>query len=196
MTESAPRENDEHEIGRSLCVVVGEVHKRGWCLGTSGNFSVTLEEQPLRLLITQSGLDTGRLGPEDLVVVGPDAQPVAASYGGEAVSDRERLRGRFDAFAEGGEIDAARAFGAEILRSAARDPRFLNNLAWALLTEKRYGGAFDALALELSRASNEETGNGVWQYLDTLALASFRSGDVKAAVELEERAIRLAKEDA
>ncbi len=81
MTESASHENDEHEIARGLCVVVGEFHRRGWCLGTSGNFSVTLEKNPLHLLITQSGRDKGHLGPEDLVVVGPDAQPVSGQLG-------------------------------------------------------------------------------------------------------------------
>src|SRR5713101_893192 len=38
-------------------------HARGWALGTSGNFSVVLGRDPLRLLITASGLDKSSLRP-------------------------------------------------------------------------------------------------------------------------------------
>jgi methylthioribulose-1-phosphate dehydratase len=36
-------------------------YSRGWVLGTSGNFSAVLQRDPLRLLITASGLDKGAL---------------------------------------------------------------------------------------------------------------------------------------
>jgi methylthioribulose-1-phosphate dehydratase len=36
-------------------------HARGWALGTSGNFSAVLCHEPLRLLITTSGLDKSEL---------------------------------------------------------------------------------------------------------------------------------------
>lgn len=62
--------------GESLCRTVAEISSRGWCLGTSGNFSVTLDRDPLRLLITLSGRDKGRLTADDLVVVGADGSPV------------------------------------------------------------------------------------------------------------------------
>ena len=42
------------ELGR-------QAHHRGWVLGTSGNFSAVLSRQPLRLAITASGVDKGRL---------------------------------------------------------------------------------------------------------------------------------------
>lgn len=42
------------EIGRGF-------YARGWNLGTSGNFSAVLDEAPLRLVITASGLDKGAL---------------------------------------------------------------------------------------------------------------------------------------
>jgi methylthioribulose-1-phosphate dehydratase len=44
-------------------------HGRGWSLGTSSNYSVVLGHDPLRLLITASGKDKGRLGPDDFVMV-------------------------------------------------------------------------------------------------------------------------------
>lgn len=38
-----------------------EFYRRGWVLGTSGNFSVLSSREPLRITITASGLDKGRL---------------------------------------------------------------------------------------------------------------------------------------
>jgi methylthioribulose-1-phosphate dehydratase len=45
-------------------------------VGTSGNFSLVLSREPLRLLITASGRDKGRLGPGDFVVVDAAGLPV------------------------------------------------------------------------------------------------------------------------
>jgi methylthioribulose-1-phosphate dehydratase len=45
-------------------------------LGTSSNYSVRLNLQPLDLLITASGKDKGRLGRRDFVRVGSDGQPL------------------------------------------------------------------------------------------------------------------------
>lgn len=62
-------EEGRRDVAGALCRVVRAIHARGWCLGTSGNFSVTLARRPLELLITRSGRDKGRLGTGDLVVV-------------------------------------------------------------------------------------------------------------------------------
>ncbi|HXZ80596.1 MAG TPA: methylthioribulose 1-phosphate dehydratase [Terriglobales bacterium] len=45
----------------SLIEIGREFYRRGWVLGTSGNFSARLSESPLRLTITASGLDKGAL---------------------------------------------------------------------------------------------------------------------------------------
>jgi methylthioribulose-1-phosphate dehydratase len=50
------------EIGRLF-------YDRNWVLGTSGNFSAVLSEDPFRLLITASGTHKGRLNPQDFVVI-------------------------------------------------------------------------------------------------------------------------------
>ena len=68
-------------IAHALLETIASLHARGWCLATSGNFSVVLEREPLRLLITQSGRDKSRLGGEDLVTVGEDGQPVEGDSG-------------------------------------------------------------------------------------------------------------------
>jgi len=57
------------ERAAALVATAAEFYRRGWCLGTSGNFSAVLREAPLELLITGSGLDKGALAPEDFVRV-------------------------------------------------------------------------------------------------------------------------------
>jgi len=46
-----------------------DFHRRGWVLGTSGNFSIVASRDPLRLCITASSLDKGRLTAEDFLEV-------------------------------------------------------------------------------------------------------------------------------
>lgn len=49
--------------------------KRGWSLGTSSNYSVVVERDPLLLLVTASGKDKGQLRSDDFVLVGADGSP-------------------------------------------------------------------------------------------------------------------------
>ena len=55
------------ETGRFLKIAEGLAetgrgfYSRGWALGTSGNFSAVVSREPLRLAITSTGLDKGRL---------------------------------------------------------------------------------------------------------------------------------------
>ena len=51
------------ETGRNL-------HGRGWALGTSGNFSAVLTPDPLRLLISRSGVDKGEITREQILARG------------------------------------------------------------------------------------------------------------------------------
>jgi methylthioribulose-1-phosphate dehydratase len=57
------------EIGRDF-------YARGWVLGTSGNFSVVLSRDPLRLAITASAVSKGAIQPSDVLTIGPDATPI------------------------------------------------------------------------------------------------------------------------
>jgi methylthioribulose-1-phosphate dehydratase len=50
------------EAGRRL-------ERRGWALGTSGNFSAVVADDPLRLAITASGVDKASLSEKDIVEV-------------------------------------------------------------------------------------------------------------------------------
>ncbi len=50
-------------------------HSRGWSVGTSSNYSSVISQAPLRLVVTASGKDKGRLESEDFVVIGDDGKP-------------------------------------------------------------------------------------------------------------------------
>ena len=43
--------------------------QRGWSVGTSSNYSVIIQQQPLQLLLTASGMDKGQLKADDFVRV-------------------------------------------------------------------------------------------------------------------------------
>jgi methylthioribulose-1-phosphate dehydratase len=55
--------------GRALAAESGRFAGMGWMRGTSGNLSVVLHRDPLRLAVTGSGLDKGELSSTDVVVV-------------------------------------------------------------------------------------------------------------------------------
>src|SRR4051812_9981093 len=58
-----------------------EFHRRGWVLGTSGNFSVVVSRDPLRLCITASSMDKGRLTDRDFLEVDQDGLKVNGAAG-------------------------------------------------------------------------------------------------------------------
>jgi methylthioribulose-1-phosphate dehydratase len=67
------------ESAERLAAIGQEFHRRGWVPGTSGNFSAALQHDPLRVAITESSADKGRLVPEQILeidaagtVLGPD----------------------------------------------------------------------------------------------------------------------------
>jgi methylthioribulose-1-phosphate dehydratase len=51
----------------------------GWMRGTSGNLSMVLSREPLRLAVTASGLDKGELTEADIVAVDADGDLVPAA---------------------------------------------------------------------------------------------------------------------
>ena len=48
---------------------MADIHRRGWCDGTGGNFSCVLEQEPLQLLMAPSGVDKGQVAPTELILV-------------------------------------------------------------------------------------------------------------------------------
>ncbi|MEM7783404.1 MAG: methylthioribulose 1-phosphate dehydratase [Planctomycetota bacterium] len=51
-------------------------HSRGWSVGTSSNYSVVLNNDPVELIVTASGKDKGRLQLPDFVHVGSEGKPI------------------------------------------------------------------------------------------------------------------------
>jgi len=161
----------------------------GLCDGTSVFFQ--LEQSGERL-----GFET-RLG----------GLPDVSSLVSQALRDRERYSQVHDvdvhrddaqsqlerAVAAGDEQEAWRQLD-RLREGLDHDPRGLNNLAWALLTEDVYGSRYDQAALEIAERSNELSDHAEWVYLDTLALAVFRTGDVERAIQIAERAHDIADE--
>ena len=62
------------EIGRDF-------HRRGWALGTSGNFSIVIKRDPLTLAITESSVDKSRLRMEQILCVDGSGKPVDGGIG-------------------------------------------------------------------------------------------------------------------
>jgi methylthioribulose-1-phosphate dehydratase len=66
--------DEEGKLREELCEAMAAIHQRGWCDGTGGNFSCVLKREPLLLLMAPSGVDKGRVQPEELIVVDRDSQ--------------------------------------------------------------------------------------------------------------------------
>lgn len=104
------------------------------------------------------------------------------------------LRKKFDVLAVGRkDQEAAGRCAGTIFDKTRDDAKTLNNFAWALLTEEKYGRNYGDLALKMSERSNDLTNHENWMFLDTLAVASFDNGNVQNAIEFEKKAIDLCK---
>jgi hypothetical protein len=57
------------ELATHLALVGQECFRRGWAVGTSGNFSAVVSHDPLHLAITSSGVNKGALTAADVLQV-------------------------------------------------------------------------------------------------------------------------------
>jgi methylthioribulose-1-phosphate dehydratase len=65
-------------------IAVGQLfYQRGWSVGTSSNYSIVLNPDPLELLVTASGKDKGRLTDQDFVQVDATGLPCRQGPGNE-----------------------------------------------------------------------------------------------------------------
>ena len=67
--------SDDHQAS-ALISTMQALHRRGWCDGTGGNFSVVVDREPLRLLMAPSGVDKGAVTSGDLIVVNAEGKVV------------------------------------------------------------------------------------------------------------------------
>lgn len=65
------------ETAAQLAQIGRNFYRRGWVLGTSGNFSAVVSEVPFRLLITASGFDKGQLTADQFVQLDEQGTVVA-----------------------------------------------------------------------------------------------------------------------
>jgi methylthioribulose-1-phosphate dehydratase len=65
------------ELAESLAEAASGFYQRGWAFGTGGNFSAVVDEEPLRLIITASGMDKGRLTTDQFVQVDGEGKILA-----------------------------------------------------------------------------------------------------------------------
>jgi methylthioribulose-1-phosphate dehydratase len=64
---------------------------RGWVLGTSGNFSIVIDESPLRLAITRSGTHKGDLTANDILEVDAEGTSIGSTAGMPSAETRLHL---------------------------------------------------------------------------------------------------------
>src|SRR5437868_4705770 len=68
-------------IARAFGALGRDFYARGWVMGTSGNFSAVLSREPLRLVITTSGVSKGALTANDVLLIGADGAAVRKAAG-------------------------------------------------------------------------------------------------------------------
>jgi methylthioribulose-1-phosphate dehydratase len=88
-------------IAQRLVEVGCRFDARGWVLGTSGNFSVVLSREPLRLAITSSGTHKGDLTADQILEIDANAAVMKAGFNKPSAEARLHI-----------EIIRARAAGA------------------------------------------------------------------------------------
>src|SRR3712207_9545362 len=59
---------------RELADAGREFYRRGWVLGTSGNFSMLMARNPLRMCVTASGMEKGKLDETNFLDLDDDAE--------------------------------------------------------------------------------------------------------------------------
>ena len=73
--------NDFPELAANLSAIAKSFHGRGWLLGTSGNLSAVVQREPLRLVMSPSGVDKGELVPDQMLTIDENARIVNQDFG-------------------------------------------------------------------------------------------------------------------
>ena len=65
------------QLASNLVSIAKSFHARGWLLGTSGNLSAVVRREPLRLLMSPSGVDKGELSAGQMLEIDENARVVS-----------------------------------------------------------------------------------------------------------------------
>jgi methylthioribulose-1-phosphate dehydratase len=76
---SKPPRASSRQLANALAEAGRSFYVRGWVLGTSGNFSAVLQREPVRLLITASGLDKSTLNTQHFLEIDKECNVVRGS---------------------------------------------------------------------------------------------------------------------
>lgn len=146
---------------QELADLIGYIHSRGWSEGTGGNYSAVLQDDPLRLLITPSGVDKGSVRPEALLVVDEDARVVE----GEGRPSAETLL----------HFPIVRRRGARVVLHS--------HSVWQTLASLSPGTAFEISGLEMQKGLRDVASH---EHTESVPILE-NSQDIPAlAVELDE----------
>jgi len=94
-----------------------------------------------------------------------------------------------------GDLEGAAKLSEKISEKSKDNAMAQNQLAWALLTQEGIKGAALDSAYKIAVRANEVAGGKDAAILDTLARATFMKGDKPKAIELQEKAVKLAEDD-
>jgi methylthioribulose-1-phosphate dehydratase len=75
MAEPLPRTYTTQELAEAA----SEFYRRGWVLGTSGNFSAVVARNPFRICITASGLEKGKLDDKSFLELDENSEVVVGT---------------------------------------------------------------------------------------------------------------------
>src|SRR3954466_15649810 len=82
------------DAGEALAAEAAYFASFGWMRGTSGNLSLVVSRDPLRLAVTASGLDKGSLTANDIVVVDETGKAISTDDGQPRPSAEAALHAR------------------------------------------------------------------------------------------------------
>ena len=69
------------EAAEELVRLGTDFYRRGWMLGTSGNLSTVVSREPLRVAITASSIDKGRMNPRQILEVDGNGKMLQGAEG-------------------------------------------------------------------------------------------------------------------
>ncbi|MFO0958424.1 MAG: redoxin family protein [Isosphaeraceae bacterium] len=104
---------------------------------------------------------------------------------------------RFAALCNGGRIEEGLLLGARMIEKHKDEAAALNNACWEVVKpdlKKPTDPAVARMAVEVMKLANKQTNNEQPTFLDTLAYAQYRAGDLDGAIATEEKALKIVKE--
>lgn len=101
----------------------------------------------------------------------------------------------FAVVARANQLEASREKGEALFKAAADETQLLNEIAWTILTDDEVETRDLEFALRVARKANDLSGGEEPAILDTYARALFDNGKVEEAIDVQKKAVELAKDN-